>query len=188
MNDEKRLTDLVFNAGGAHLSGNVTQNAKGLLAGQLKVDAPDISTAAALFLADATGSANADIALDANGERQNATVNAKANGLKINGNHITSADIALTAQDLFGVPVVDGTASARDILVGTFGIDSFDAKANATGTKTDFTASTKLKIGTLANASGSLEPKDGGFELALASADVKQEASRLRLPHLLPLP
>ena len=174
VNDEKRLTDLVFNAGGAHLSGNVTQNAKGLLAGQLKVDAPDISTAAALFLADATGSANADIALDANGERQNATVNAKANGLKINGNHITSADIALTAQDLFGVPVVDGTASARDILVGTFGIDSFDAKANATGTKTDFTASTKLKIGTLANASGSLEPKDGGFELALASADVKQ--------------
>ncbi|MEJ5080388.1 MULTISPECIES: translocation/assembly module TamB domain-containing protein [unclassified Ochrobactrum] len=174
VNDEKRLTDLVFNAGGAHLSGNVTQNAKGLLAGQLKVDAPDISTAAALFLADATGSANADIALDANGERQNATVNAKANSLKINGNHITSADIALTAQDLFGVPVVDGTASARDILVGTFGIDNFDAKANATGTKTDFTASTKLKIGTLANASGSLEPKDGGFELALASADVKQ--------------
>ena len=174
VNDEKRLTNLVFNAGGTHVSGDVTQNAKGLLAGQLMVDAPDISTAAALFLADATGSANADITLDANGERQNATVNAKANGLKINGNHIASADIAASAQDLFGVPVVDGTASARDILVGTFGIDSFDAKANATGTKTDFTASTKLKIGTLANASGSLEPKDGGFELGLASADVKQ--------------
>lgn len=174
VNDEKRLTNLVFNAGGTHVSGNITQNAKGLLAGQLNVDAPDISTAAALFLADATGSANADITLDSNGERQNATVNAKANGLKVNGNHIASADIALTAQDLFGVPVVDGTASARDILVGTFGIDNFDAKANATGTKTDFTASTKLKIGTTANASGSLEPKDGGFELALASADVKQ--------------
>jgi len=174
VNDEKRLTNLVFSAGGTHVSGNITQNAKGLLAGQLNVDAPDISTAAALFLADATGSANADITLDANGERQNAVVNAKANGLKINGNHIASADIALTAQDLFGVPVVDGTASARDILVSTFGIDSFNATANATGTKTDFTASTKLKIGTTANASGSLEPKDGGFELALASADVKQ--------------
>lgn len=174
VNDEKRLTNLVFNAGGAHLSGNVTQNAKGLLAGQLNVNAPDISTAAALFLADATGAANADITLDATGERQNATVNAKANGLKINGNHIASADIALTAQDLFGVPVVDGAASARDILVGTFGIDNFNAKANATGTKTDFTASTKLKIGTVANAAGSLEPKDGGFELGLTSADVKQ--------------
>lgn len=176
VNDEKRLTNLVFNAGGTHISGNIMQNAKGLLAGQLNVDAPDISTAAALFLADASGSANADITLDTNGERQNAIVNAKANGVKINGSHIASADIALAAQDLFGVPVVDGTASLRDILLGTVGIDNFDAKANATGTKTDFTASTKLKIGTLANASGSLEPKDGGFELALASADVQQGA------------
>lgn len=174
VHDEKRLTDLVFNAGGAHLSGNVTQNAKGLLTGALKLDAPDISTAAALALAEATGAANADITLDASDGRQNASVTANAKGIKVNGNRITSADIALTARDLFGVPVVDGNAAARDIMVGTFGIDSFDAKANATGSKTDFTANTRLKIGTVASAAGSLEPKDGGFELGLASANVKQ--------------
>lgn len=174
VNDEKRLTDLVFNAGGAHLSGNVTQSAKGLFTGALKLDAPDISTAAALALAQATGAASADITLDASDGRQNASVTANAKGIKVNSNHITSADIALTARDLFGVPVVDGNAAARDILVGTFGIDSFDAKANATGSKTDFTANTKLKIGTVASAAGSLEPKDGGFELGLASANVKQ--------------
>lgn len=174
--DEKRLTNLMFNAGGAHLSGNVTQSAKGLLSGALKLDAPDISTAAALFLADATGAANADITLDASDGRQNATVTANASGIRINGNHIASADIALTAKDLLGVPVVDGNAAARDIMVGTFGIDSFDASANASGSKTDFTANTRLKIGTVANAAGSLEPKDGGFELALATADVKQGA------------
>ncbi|MBB4093626.1 translocation/assembly module TamB domain-containing protein [Brucella pecoris] len=174
VNDEKRLTNLVFNAGGAHLSGNVTQTAKGLLTGALKLDAPDISTAAALALAEATGAANADITLDANDGRQNASITANAKDIKVNGNHITSADIALTAKDLFGVPVVDGNAAARDIMVGTFGIDSFDAKANATGSKTDFTANTKLKIGTVASAAGSLEPKDGGFELGLASANVKQ--------------
>ncbi|PWU75334.1 translocation and assembly module protein TamB [Ochrobactrum sp. POC9] len=174
VNDEKRLTDLVFNAGGAHLSGNVTQTAKGLLTGALKLDAPDISTAAALALAEATGAANADITLDANDGRQNASITANAKDIKVNGNRITSADIALTAKDLFGVPVVDGNAAARDIMVGTFGIDSFDAKANATGSKTDFTANTQLKIGTVASAAGSLEPKDGGFELGLASAHVKQ--------------
>ncbi|MFW7358362.1 MAG: translocation/assembly module TamB domain-containing protein [Brucella sp.] len=174
VNDEKRLTDLVFNAGGAHLSGNVTQTAKGLLMGALKLDAPDISTAAALALAEATGAANADITLDANDGRQNASIIANAKDIKVNGNHITSADIALTAKDLFGVPVVDGNAAARDIMVGTFGIDIFDAKANATGSKTDFIANTKLKIGTVASAAGSLEPKDGGFELGLASANVKQ--------------
>lgn len=181
VNDEKRLTDLVFNAGGAHLTGNVTQTAKGLLTGALKLDAPDISTAAALALADATGAANADIALDANDGRQNATVTANASGIKVNGNHIASADIALTARDLFGVPVVDGNAAARDILVGTFGIDSFDARANAIGSKTDFTANTKLKIGTVASAAGSLEPKDGGFELGLASANVTQGTLRANL-------
>ncbi|WP_419190675.1 translocation/assembly module TamB domain-containing protein [Brucella tritici] len=174
VNDEKRLTDLVFNAGGAHLSGNVTQTAKGLLTGALKLDAPDISTAAALALAEATGAANADITLDANDGRQNASITANAKDIKVNGNRITSADIALTAKDLFGVPVVDGNAATRDIMVGTFGIDSFDAKANATGSKTDFTANTQLKIGTVASAAGSLEPKDGGFELGLASAHVKQ--------------
>ncbi len=176
VNDEKRLTDLVFNAGGAHLSGNVIQSAKGLLSGTLKLDAPDISTAAALALAKATGAASADITLDASDGRQNAKVIANAKGIKVNGNRIASADIALTAKDIFGVPVVDGNAAARDIMVGTFGIDSFDAKANATGAKTDFAANTKLKIGTVASATGSLEPKDGGFELGLASANVKQGA------------
>ena len=174
VNDEKRLTDLVFNAGGAHLSGNVTQTAKGLFTGALKLDAPDISTAAALALAEATGAASADIKLDANDGRQNASVTANAKDINVNGNRITSADIALTAKDLFGVPVVDGNAAARDLMVGTFGIDSLDATANATGSKTDFTAETKLKTGTVASATGSLEPKDGGFELGLASAHVKQ--------------
>ncbi|MBC2884123.1 translocation/assembly module TamB [Ochrobactrum sp. CM-21-5] len=176
VNDEKRLTNLVFNAGGAHLSGNVTQTARGLLNGVINLDAPDISTAAALFLAEATGAATADITFAAEGEQQNATVAAKAKGIKVNGNHIASADIAFTASDLFGIPVIDGNAAARDLMVGTLGIDSFDATASATGSKTDFTANTKLKIGTVANASGSLEPKDGGFLLSLGSADVKQGA------------
>ena len=174
VNDEKRFSNLLFNAGGAHLSGDITQDAKGLLTGKLLLNAPDVSTAAALALAKATGAANADITLDAKDGLQNAVVNATVKDLKVNGNHITSAEAALTAQDLFGVPVVNGTASARDILLGTLGIDSFSAKANATGSKTDFTASTRLTMGTSANAAGSLEPKDGGFLLSLASADVKQ--------------
>ncbi len=181
VNDEKRLTDLIFNAGGAHLTGNVTQTAKGLIDGTLKLDAPDISTAAALFLAEATGRADADIVLNHDGAKQNATVKASARGIKVNNNHIALADIDLKAQDLFGVPVVDGNAAARDIMVGTFGIDTFAAKASATGSKTDFTADTKLKIGTVASASGSLEPKDGGFELGLQSADVRQGQLRANL-------
>lgn len=174
IDDEKRLSDLRFDAGGTHLTGNVTQTAKGLFIGNLRIDAPDISTAAALALTEAKGSVQADVKLDAADNRQSAVVNATAKNVKLNGNHIAAADIALTAEDLLGVPVVNGTASARDIMAGTFGIDTVNAKANATGSRTDFTASTKLKIGTVASATGSLEPKDGGFQLGLSKADVKQ--------------
>lgn len=174
VDDEKRLTGLRFNAGGTHVSGDVTQTAKGLFNGKLVVDAPDVSTAAALFLVNATGGASANIDLSVDGDRQNARVDAQIKNLKAEGNHIAAADIALTAQDLLGIPVVNGTASASNIIVGTLGIDTFAAKADANGSKTNFSANTKLKIGTLASAAGSLEPKDGGFLLSLTSADVKQ--------------
>lgn len=174
VDDEKRLSNLLFKAGGAEVHGNVTQTAKGLFEGQLQVDAPDVSTAAALFLVEAAGSVKAEIGLDHNGESQNAVVNATVKSLKANGNRIDAADIAMKAQDLLGVPVVDGQATARNIKIGDFGIDTLDAQANAQGSKTQFNATTKLSIGTVANAAGSLEPKDGGFLLSLAKADVKQ--------------
>ncbi|MGU3574224.1 translocation/assembly module TamB domain-containing protein [Brucellaceae bacterium C25G] len=184
VDDEKRLSNLLFKAGGAQVSGNITQTPKGLFEGQLQVDAPDVSTAAALFLLDATGAVKAQINLDHNGESQNAVIDANIKNLKANGNHIDQADIAMKAQDLLGVPVVDGKASARNLKIGDFGIDTLDATANAQGSKTQFNANTKLSIGTVANASGSLEPKDGGFLLSLAQADVKQAqlAAKLAAP------
>src|SRR5690606_35873547 len=135
------------------LSGDVTHPANALPSGNLKFDSADISTAAALSLAEATGAATANIHLTADGEKQNLDITTNAKNIKINQNHITSADIALIISDLFGVPVIDGDAAASDILIDTFGLDSFDLTANATGAKTDFKASTKLKIGTLATAS-----------------------------------
>lgn len=174
IDDEKRLSNLLFKAGGAQLGGNVTQTAKGLFKGQLQLDAPDVSTAAALLLVEATGAVNAEISLDDKGERQNAVVNATVKNLKADGNHIESADLAIKAQDLLGVPVVDGQALAQNVKLADLGIDTLHAQANAQGSKTQFTANSKLSIGTVANAAGSLEPKDGGFLLNLTQADVKQ--------------
>ncbi|MCK1975398.1 hypothetical protein LNK20_22195, partial [Bacillus safensis] len=69
------------------------------------LDARDISTAAALALAEATGAANADITLDASDGRQNASVTANANCIKVNANRNTSAEIPLTAREQYGLPV-----------------------------------------------------------------------------------
>ncbi|MCB8828695.1 hypothetical protein LJD47_27155, partial [Escherichia coli] len=57
--DEKRLSNIQFIAGGTRLRGDVTQDKKGLLQGNLTLASSDVSTAAALFLVEATGKANA---------------------------------------------------------------------------------------------------------------------------------
>ena len=54
---ERRLGALNFTAGGATISGDLVQSvATGLYQGQLKLAAPDVSTAAALVLMRASGS------------------------------------------------------------------------------------------------------------------------------------
>lgn len=177
----KRLSDLSFVAGGTRVSGDLNIADKNLLAGRLKVDAPDISTAAALFLAKATGSINADIDLSYENDRQNAVVKADIRNLNVEGNVIGQADINTTLADLFNVPVVDGTVKAQSIRAGTFEINTVDATAQSEGSKTVFQAATDLKIGTKVQVNGALEPQDGGLLLSLSDAELRQGSMLTRL-------
>nr|WP_245428860.1 translocation/assembly module TamB domain-containing protein [Phyllobacterium phragmitis] len=181
---EKRLTDLSFNAGGTRISGGVTQTANGLYQGKLALDANDVSTAAALLLIEATGTAKADISLDQEGGRQNADIQASIRDLKANGTSIGTADIAANLRDIFNVPAANGTVSGSNIAIAGQMIESLEAKAAQTGSKTDFTANSKLKNGTTAAVRGSLEPQNGGYLLSLGSADLRQGelAARLAQP------
>ncbi|WP_420801421.1 translocation/assembly module TamB domain-containing protein [Pseudochrobactrum algeriensis] len=177
----KRLSDLSFVAGGTRVSGDLNIADKNLLAGRLKVDAPDVSTAAALFLAKATGSINADIDLSYENDRQNAAVKADIRNLNVEGNVIGQADINATLADLFNVPVVDGTVKAQSIRAGTFEINVVDATAQSEGSKTVFQAATDLKIGTKVKVNGALEPQDSGLLLSLSDAELRQGSMLTRL-------
>nr|WP_245419602.1 translocation/assembly module TamB domain-containing protein [Phyllobacterium salinisoli] len=181
---EKRLTDLSFHAGGTRISGGVTQTVHGLYQGKLALDATDISTAAALLLMEATGTAKADINLEQDGGRQNADIQASIRNLKADGNSVEAADIAANLRDIFNVPAGNGTISGRNIAIAGQTLDSLDAKATQAGSKTDFTANAKLRNGTTAAVQGALEPQDGGYLLSLASADLRQGqlAARLAQP------
>lgn len=178
---EKHIENLHLRAGAAMASANFVQNPQGLMTGQIIIDAPDISTIGTLLLAQASGALNGEIKLSDTDGQQNADVNLKAKALKFNDAHIASADIALAAKDLFGVPVVDGAAQAQQLKIGTVEVDSFNAKADAQGSKTNFTASTKLAIGTVANLGGSLEPQGDGYLLSLNNADIEQNQLRAYL-------
>lgn len=185
----RRLSGLNFVAGGTRLNGDLTIAENNLLSGQLKLDAPDISTAAALFLTDASGAIHADIDLSHVDNRQNAAVKAEIRKLKVEGNEIAQADIDATLADLFNIPVVDGSVKAQTIRAGALEINTVDVTAQAQGSKTVFQAASDLKIGTQIKIDGALEPQDGGLLLSLGSAELRRGAmvSKLAQPASLAL-
>lgn len=171
---ERRLTALNLTAGGAGIRGDVTQAADGLLNGKLVIDAADISTLAALVAMEARGAIDAEIALAPADGVQNASVKAGLRGLLVEQTTVGSADVAASIADLFGVPMVEGTAAATKIRAGGMDITRLDAKATRQGTTTDFDATATLANGADAAVTGALTPVDPGFHLSLSKLQLTQ--------------
>lgn len=134
----RRLSGFRFSAGATEITGDLVQDAKGLVSGDMALTSPDISTAAALAAITATGSASAQITLSAENGQQAAEVKGRIDNLSAEDVRIASADIAGTLTDLFGSPAIDGTATARTLSVAGFTIDRVDADASKVGDTTDF--------------------------------------------------
>src|SRR5690606_30736977 len=79
-----------------------------------------------------------------------------------------------TVADLFGVPVVDGTANASGVSAGGVDVETLTARATQSGTTTSFDAQAALATGTDVDIAGSLTPVDDGFRLALDRAQLQQ--------------
>ena len=178
---ERRLSNLDFTAGGARATGGVVQNREGLLEGNLTVEAADISTAAALFLAEASGAVNADIQLAHADGKQNLEASGDIRGLRIEANSIGSADFQAAIEDLFGVPLVNGSIDARDLSAGGIDVATLQANATRSGETTDFSANATLDNGAALSTSGSLSPQDGGFDLTLNEAELTRAELNARL-------
>jgi translocation and assembly module TamB len=181
---ERRLTDLRFEAGGAVLTGSVTQTAAGLFSGELDLDAPNVSTAAALALADASGAVQATIRLATEEDRQNARIEASVVDLLYEDTRVGSATVQAQIADLFGVPAVDGTIVAEEVAAAGVVVDTLRATASRTGDATNFEANARLDNGATLDAAGALEPEGEGFRLTLDRADLawRELAARLSQP------
>jgi translocation and assembly module TamB len=179
---ERRLSDLEFTAGGARLTGSVTQGPTGLLDGDLAVDAADISTAAALFLVEAVGAVDATVALASTEEgKQNATAEATVRGFRMGETQLGQADIEAKLEDLFGVPVVNGTVNAQSLVAGGVEVATLNASAQSSGETTAFEADATLDNGTEARARGALSPEGDGFRIGLEEASLGQGVVTARL-------
>jgi len=176
------LSEIGFEIAGARLSGNLTRMAEsGLLDGRLDLAAPDVSLAAALLLTDASGALNAAIELTPQEGLQSAGITANAANLRINDIRIGRADISAGLADLFGVPVVNGSATASNVVAGGVTVNSLDARASQSGDTTSFDVQARLATGTDVDFAGSLSPVDGGYRLALDRANLVQGNLSARL-------
>ncbi|APH70827.1 translocation/assembly module TamB domain-containing protein [Aquibium oceanicum] len=171
-NGERRLEGLRFEAGGAVLTGDLTQTEAGLLTGELELDAPNISTAAALALAEARGAVNADISLSVQDGSQLASVNARVDGLVYDTIRVGEATADVRVEDLFDVPAVAGNISASGVVAGGVEVDTLRATATREGEATQFSAEATLANGADISASGALAPEGQGFRLTLADAQL----------------
>ncbi|QYO75960.1 translocation/assembly module TamB domain-containing protein [Devosia salina] len=176
------LSGIGFEIAGTSISGNLTRMVEtGLLDGRLDVSANDVSLAAALLLADAAGAVNAAIELSPQEGQQGAGITANVASLRFNDILVGRADISAGIADLFGVPVVNGTANASAIAAGGVEIDTLQARATQNGDATSFDAQASLATGTDIDLAGALSPIDGGYRLALDRANLEQGNLSARL-------
>jgi translocation and assembly module TamB len=176
------LSDLRFEIAGTRITGAVTRMVEtGLLDGRLDVAASDISLAAALLLTDASGAVNAAVELTPQDGMQSAGVTANVSDLTFNDIAVGRADLSAGIADFFGVPVVNGTATASAVEAGGVEIDTLAARASQSGDTTTFDAQAALATGTDIDLAGALSPVDGGYRLALDRANLVQGQLSARL-------
>ena len=177
-----RLSDLRFKTQGTQLTGDVTQDASGLLTGQLALDANDLTLAGALALTELEGAATARISLAPQGDQQAAAIAARAQNLVIAGDtRIKSAEIDARIDDAFGVPAINGTLSANTIRAAGLTVATVSAKAQTQGEATAFSANATLDNGAKLAGAGSLAPAGSGYRLALDQLSLDHGSASARL-------
>lgn len=176
------LSGLEFGIAGTRVTGALSRPIEtGLIDGRLDVAATDVSLAAALLLADASGAVNAAITLSPQDGKQAAGVTANVQNLKVNDIAVGRADITASLSDLFGVPVANGNATASAIVAGGMTINTLTARADQQGTTTNFDAQAALATGTNVDIAGALSPIEQGYRLALDRANLVQGQLSARL-------
>lgn len=175
------LSDLLFETRGARLSGNLSSDADGLLTGGFDLAAPDVSTAAALFLIEAQGALEATVRLAPQDGAQSAQIAANARGLRLDDVRITSAEVEADVADLFGVPKVRGDLRAQGVEAGGVNLQTLSMVARTEGNDTAFRAETRLTNGTTAALSGLLSDIGTGFRVSLREFIAAQNGVNVRL-------
>lgn len=129
---DRQLNDLSLHVGKAQISGNLAQMLNGLITGALHIDAPDISTAAALALSQGQGAIKGDFVFDAPNDKQNAKLNAVINNLNVAGIDVKHLDLNAVIIDPLGQISVDGSVNLQQLKTANLQVNTVQANAKTT--------------------------------------------------------
>jgi translocation and assembly module TamB len=178
--DRFSLQDFSARIGLAQMTGDIAIE-NSLAEGNLKIDANDIASLAALALADASGALNGTVTLSVDGAEQNASADVSASKLRYETYRIGSADIEAVIRDLTGVPQIDATIDGKAITAAGVEISALAAKASTQGNTTDFSAKATLENGTSVNTDGSVTTTSEGFSATLDTLSAQSPYGDARL-------
>ncbi|EJF91104.1 translocation/assembly module TamB domain-containing protein [Bartonella tamiae] len=150
------LQGIDITLGDTRITADVIRGIEGLMNGHIKIDAPDISTLAALALSEGQGSIQSDIVLKNDNNKQNIALTAQVDNLNVAGNKIKNIDVQAALSDLFGQVKLDGHFDAKAIHLPNFAIESVNARSQTLNGQTNFSAATTLEKNMQANLQGAL--------------------------------
>lgn len=155
-NRDKSIHGLNITVGGTKVTGDLTQSLNGIIEGNLNVDAPDLSTIAALALTEGQGSLKGDFVFAEEDGKQKADFDAHIEKLIFADNRVESLDMKVSLADPKGAFHVDGYVSAQDIRTAALVINNLKTTAKDTNGKTVFNLAAVIQNDTKAELTGVL--------------------------------
>lgn len=162
----RTIDDLSVQIVDATAEGSLTMQ-NGLFAGELDLNVPELARLAPLLLMEASGQIDARVTLSHTEDTQAVRLDGRLQDVEIASARLGFASIALSADDVLGVPVLDGRADIRSLSAGGFDVRTMALVASRQGEATDMTLDADLGEGTL-SAEGRLERADDGFAATLS--------------------
>lgn len=178
----RSLGGLAIGIGPNSLTGALSQDPGAAILGALKLVAPDLAPIAALALADASGSAEADLSFTPSAEGQGVAIRASARDVVAGGARVGALDLDATVADAFAAPLVQGTLGASNLVAGGVDVARLDARAAQTGPgamRVD--ADARLAIGAEARLAGALARRDDAIDVTLETLSLRQQSVEARL-------
>ena len=181
--EAKRLTGFNLNIGATDITGNLARSGDGLIDAVIEVQSRDISAAAALGLVKASGQLNGTVRLQpAPSGTQSATVKMQARDVVFEDIRVGSADVDADISELFRLPGIDGTISARSVVFSGFNIKTIDSTIVTSGDVTTFDLKAALEQNnTTLSTSGQIARGQALSRIVVNSFDLNSSIADARL-------